>query len=101
MRPILVLLLAVSVAAALPLPGAASLQPQMFCWSGDSEFPVACEYEGDDDEARARRRMQRPASSYSSDHCPAPTAQAMIMAFDAMCAAMGSDRRLLRYMSSA
>lgn len=53
MRPILVLLLATIVAGAMSRPGAASLQPQMFCWTGDSEFPVACEYEGGEDEMRA------------------------------------------------
>lgn len=53
MRPLVVLLFAIIVAAALPGPGAASLQPQMYCWTGDSEFPVACEYEGGEDEMRA------------------------------------------------
>ncbi len=53
MRPILAVVFATIVAAALPRPCAASLQPQMFCWTGDSEFPVACEYEGGEDEMRA------------------------------------------------
>jgi hypothetical protein len=53
MRPFLAFMLAAGACAVLvPLPGAASLQPHMYCWSGDSEFPVACEDEGEDDEAR-------------------------------------------------
>lgn len=31
-------------------PAHARVQPQMFCWSSDVEFPVACEEEEDEDE---------------------------------------------------
>jgi hypothetical protein len=55
MRPFLALAIVGLLAAGAAGPGAASLQPQMYCWSGDSEFPVACEDDGEDDEARAGR----------------------------------------------
>ena len=29
--------------------GSASIQPQMYCWSPDSELPVPCTEDGDDD----------------------------------------------------
>lgn len=32
------------------LPAQGRVQPQMFCWSPDVEFPVACEEEEDEDE---------------------------------------------------
>lgn len=43
--------LAVVFAAVGPgLPAQGRVQPQMFCWSSDVEFPVACEEEEDEDE---------------------------------------------------
>jgi len=35
--------------------GAARVQAQMYCWDADSEFPVACEQEDEDDEASGFR----------------------------------------------
>jgi hypothetical protein len=48
MKLLIALVLAGLFAALAACPGSASLQPQMYCWGGDSEFPVACEEEGDD-----------------------------------------------------
>jgi hypothetical protein len=31
----------------------ASMQPQMYCWDPDLEFPVSCNEEGDEGDARA------------------------------------------------
>ena len=44
--------LAVALAAVggAGLAAQARVQPQMFCWSPDVEFPIACEEEEDEDE---------------------------------------------------
>ena len=39
--------------------------------------------------------------AYRSDHCCIATAQPIIAAFDATCAAMGSDSLFVRYISKA
>jgi hypothetical protein len=56
--------LAVAIAAAggAVLPAQGRVQPQMFCWSPDVEFPVACEEEEDEDEGNNRALLvTRPA----------------------------------------
>ena len=42
------LLLAVMVATATPLPAFASIQPEIVCFDPDMEFPVACDEDDDD-----------------------------------------------------
>lgn len=44
------LTVAIAVAGGAVLPVQGRVQPQMFCWSPDVEFPVACEEEEDEDE---------------------------------------------------
>jgi hypothetical protein len=46
LKPLTLVLASLMVAIA-PNPGSASLQPQFYCWGSDSEFPIACEDEGD------------------------------------------------------
>ena len=42
------MLLAVMAATATPLPGFASIQPEIVCIDADIEFPVACDEDDDD-----------------------------------------------------
>jgi len=56
MKPLLKFVLVGFTVILIVSPGTASLQPQIYCWTGDSEFPVACEE--DEDEARPRRRLR-------------------------------------------
>ena len=44
----LTVVIAAAGGAVLPVQG--RVQPQMFCWSPDVEFPVACEEEEDENE---------------------------------------------------
>ena len=37
----------------------ASVQPQMYCWDPDLEFPVSCNEEGDEGDARADDKSAR------------------------------------------
>ena len=55
--------LAVALAAVggVLLPAQGRVQPPMFCWSPDVEFPVACEEEEDEDEGN-KLALLRPAS---------------------------------------
>jgi hypothetical protein len=56
--------LAVALAAAggALLPAQGRMQPPMFCWSPDVEFPVACEEEEDEDEGNKLALLStRPA----------------------------------------
>lgn len=57
------IVLALLLAAALARLEAAEarIQPQMFCWDPDFEFPVACDEdeEADDDDDEARQAVRR------------------------------------------
>jgi hypothetical protein len=48
---ILIILGTIGLAAAAE----ASVQPQMYCWDPDSEFPVSCYEEGEEDGSRNSR----------------------------------------------
>jgi hypothetical protein len=49
-----VLALAALVLLAWATPGTASVPAQMYCWSEDSEFPVPCDPDDDDDGGEPR-----------------------------------------------
>ena len=49
-----VLALAALALLAWGTPGTASVQAQMYCWSEDSEFPVPCDQDDDDDGGELR-----------------------------------------------
>lgn len=53
MKPVVAVTLVVFAAIALADASNASVQPTMYCWDPDSEFPVSCNEEGEEDEARA------------------------------------------------
>jgi hypothetical protein len=43
-------------------------QPQMFCWTPDVEFPVACEEEEEEDDyTRPSDRSKRPMNGCQAD----------------------------------
>ena len=42
-------------------PGAARMHAQMYCWAQDSEFPVACEQEDDEDDGSGLRVGSDPS----------------------------------------
>jgi hypothetical protein len=44
---LVLLLLAVTAATAIPLPASARIQPDVVCWETDMEFPVACDEDDD------------------------------------------------------
>ena len=45
---LVLLLLAVMAASAVPLPASARIQPDVICWETDMEFPVACDPDDED-----------------------------------------------------
>ena len=45
---LVLLLLAVLAASAIPLPANARIQPDVVCWETDMEFPVACDPDDED-----------------------------------------------------
>ena len=45
---LVLLLLAVMAASAVPQPVSARIQPDVICWETDMEFPVACDPEDGD-----------------------------------------------------
>lgn len=53
---------AAAAVALMGLPAAhARMYEQMFCWTPDAEFPVACEEEDDDEDNNRASRIARPA----------------------------------------
>ena len=55
MRVYKALALAALALLASASPGAARMHTQMYCWAQDSEFPVPCDDEGEDDSGELRR----------------------------------------------
>ena len=45
---LVLMLLAVMAASAIPLPASARIQADVICWETDMEFPVACDSEDED-----------------------------------------------------
>jgi hypothetical protein len=70
--PVLALVV-LAVMATVP-PGIASVQPQLFCWVGDSEFPVACEEDEDEDGSRSKAMLL--GSSAADSGSPRPSEEA-------------------------
>jgi hypothetical protein len=57
MKTFIRLAIAIAAVGGAGLPAQGRIQPQMFCWSSDVEFPVACEEEEDEDD------QYRPAAA--------------------------------------
>ena len=62
MKILIGLAVAIAAASGAGLTAQGRVQPQMFCWSPDVEFPVACEEEEDEDEGNNGALLRaRPA----------------------------------------
>lgn len=66
MKTVIHLAIAVAAAVAMNVAAYARVPSQMYCWIPDSEFPVVCEYEDEDDYRRSS--SARPAPSLDIPH---------------------------------
>ena len=53
MRVVVTLALAAVAVIPVGISAYARVQPQMYCWAGDAEFPVACDPEEEEENNRA------------------------------------------------